>query len=203
MGGAGRGAATRSALLEAMERLLAREGLAACTSTAVAAEAGFAAGTFYRYFSDRGGALAELFAQRLDATIDAVAATLTSDRLLDDGLAPTLDAAVGVVIDRYREHAPVLRAALASVQNDEAIRRAYWDRHRRSVALIERFLRRAATAGLVHPDPGPALAQTLLLMLQGLNSPVVLSAADADLAAGIRAHVVEALVAMLTGRIGE
>lgn len=190
-------AATRAALLDAMQRLLERDGVGACTSTAVAAEAGFSAGTFYAYFDDRHDALAGLFADRLDEIVVDVAAALTADRLLDEGLEKTLDAAVAATIAGYRRHASVLRAALAAVGSDDHVRAVYWDRHARSVELVRRFLRRAAAAGMVRRDGHAAVAQTLLLLLQGLNSPVVLSASDRRMVAAVRRNVVGALVAIL------
>lgn len=180
-----------------MERLLAREGFAACTSTAVAAEADLSAGTFYTYFEDRDAALAALFAERLDAIVAAVAQALTSDRLLDEGLAATLDAAVGATIEGYRRDAPVLRAALAAVQANEQVRAVYWQRHAAAVEQVQRFLKRGAAAGMVRAGGHRALAHSVLLFLQGLNSPVVLAAADQRLAAAIRRHVVQALVTLL------
>jgi AcrR family transcriptional regulator len=185
--------ATRTALLDAMQRLLERDGLAACTSTAVAAEAGLSAGTFYTYFEDRSAALAALFEDRLDQIVAAVAAALTSDRLLDEGLEATVDAAVGATIEQYRHHAPVLRAALASVQTNQRIRAVYWDRHGASVTQVQRFLKRAAAAGMVRPDGHRALAHTLLLLLQGLNNPVVLAQSDRRLVAAIRRTLVAAI----------
>lgn len=188
---------TRTALLDAMQRLLERDGLAACTSTAVAAQAGLSAGSFYTYFEDRNAALAALFEDRLDQIVDAVGQALTSDRLLDEGLEATVDAAVGATIEQYRRHASVLRAALAAVQTNQRIRAVYWDRHAASVAQVQRFLKRGAAAGMVRPDGHRALAHTVLLMLQGLNTPVVLAATDRRLVSAIRRTVVTALAGAL------
>ena len=190
-------AATRVALLDAMQALLDQEGLGACTSTAVAAEAGLSAGTFYTYFEDRDAALAALFEDRLDEIVAGVAAALTSDRLLDEGLRATIDAAVEATIEGYRRHAAVLRAALAAVQTNAAVRTVYWGRHAASVAQVQRFLKRAAAAGMVRSDGHRALAHTVLLLLQGLNSPVVLHATDRRLVTAIRRNVVSALEAVL------
>lgn len=172
--------------------------MAACTSTAVAAEAGVSTGTFYGYFEDRSAALAELFAERLDEIVAGVEAALTADRLLDDGLRAAIEAAVGATIEGYRRHAPVLRAALATVQADEAVRAVYWDRHARSVELVRRFLRRGAAAGLIRGEGHTSLAQTLLLLLQALNSPIVLSGTNRRLVSGVRRDVVDAIVAILS-----
>src|SRR3712207_2164411 len=100
--------ATRLALLDAFERVLNRDGLQACTSTAIAAEAGVAAGTFYTHFQDRADALSALFDHRLSVIVDGVSSVLTAERLLDHGLRATLDAAVAETISGYRAHAGVL-----------------------------------------------------------------------------------------------
>ena len=180
-----------------MQRLLERDGFGVCTSTAVAAEAGLSAGTFYTYFEDRSAALAALFEDRLDQIVAAVAQALTSDRLLDEGLEATVDAAVGATIEQYRHHAPVLRAALASVQTNQRIRAVYWERHAASVAQVQLFLKRGAAAGMVRADGHRALAHTVLLLLQGLNNPVVLAATDRRLVSAIRRTVVKALAGEL------
>ena len=192
-----RSASTRAALLDAFERLLSRSELAACTTTAIAAEAGFAAGTFYTHFPDRNAALAELFAARLDVIVDAVAAALTADRLLDDGLEAAIEAAVSTTVHGYRSHSAVLRAALATVSSDPRVRRVYWERHAASIDALLRFLRRGAAAGLVRADRHRSLAHTVLLTLQGLNSPIVLTAANPRLVAGIRRDVTVALTQLL------
>jgi len=195
-----RAEATRDALLDGMERLLAEGGVAACTSTAVAGEAGYAAGTFYRYFDDRDAALAALFADRLDAIVGAVDGVLTADRLLDDGLRGVLATAVDVTVDGYRRHAQAIRAALASVQSVPAVRAVYWERHARSVEVVTRFLRRGAAAGLVRGDRHRAAAHTLLLVVQGLNNPIVLSSTDRRLVAAVKREMVDLLVALLSPR---
>lgn len=189
--------ATRAALLDAFERLLAREGLGACTSTAIAAEADLAAGTFYTYFRDRSEALGALFDDRLGVIVGGVSGVLTADRLLDVGLRATLDAAVGETVAGYRKHAAVLRAALTVLHNDERIRAVYWRRHADSALIVRQFLRRAAAAGMVRRDRHRAIAQTLLLTLQGLNSPIVLNSPDPRLVAGIRRCTTDMLVALL------
>lgn len=63
----------RESFLDATERLLARSGLDAITTNAVAAEAGASIGTLYEYFPDRAAllsALLERYGERLHARID-------------------------------------------------------------------------------------------------------------------------------------
>ncbi len=194
-----RGRATREALLDAGERLLAWQGLEGMTSTAVAAEAGVATGTFYGYFPDKHALLAALFARRLDDVVARVERVLTSDRLLDDGLEATLRLAVEVVLAGYRAHAHVLRAALARVALRDDLRAIYWERHARAVAVVERFVARGQRARMVRDADPSLLAHTVLVVTQSLNHPVLLSG-DVDLAAGVEAEIAWLLNALLDRR---
>jgi AcrR family transcriptional regulator len=193
-----RGQATRAALLAALERQVAALGFDELTSSAVAAEAGVSTGTFYGYFDDKHTALAAAFARRLDELVGDVAAVFTADHLLDHGLADTLRAAVDRVVAHYRHNAPVLRAALARIPADPRLREIYWDGHRRSVQLVEQFVRRGATAGLVRDDAPPSvLAHTLLILTQSLHHPVIVQPHDEDLVGPVREEVTRALIHLL------
>jgi AcrR family transcriptional regulator len=193
-----RGRATYEALLQATESEIARVGFDRTTSTTVASCAGVATGTFYTYFTDKDALLSALFARRLDDILAAVESALTSDNLLDHGLDRTLGTAVDIVLDAYRRHAGVLRAALARVPASPVLRDIYWTRHSAAVDVIERFLRRGAAAGLVRLDATDVLAHTLLVVIQALNHPVLLADLDGPLARAIRAQLVRTLVTLLT-----
>ena len=170
---------THDQLLQATEELLAQGGYPAATSTAVAAAAGVSVGTFYTYFSDREHALACLFATRLDDLIAVVGEVLRLETLLDDGLHALLDKTVRVVIRGYGQHAATFRAALVQLPSSPLVRRVYWERHARSEEVVTAFLRRAQQAGcVVRRDPA-TVARALLVLVQGLNSPLVLGQPDA------------------------
>lgn len=190
-----RAQATRAALLAAGERLLAAGGLDALTSTRVAEAAGVSTGTFYVHFDDKHALLAELFARRLDEVASAVEAELSSDHLLDRGLAATLRGAVEVVAAGYRDHAPVLRAALGRMGARADLRAVYWQRHARATRALERFVQRAQAAGMAGEVAPRETALAMLVLTEGLNHPVVLAADDA--AAGVRARLADALAALL------
>lgn len=193
-----RGHATREALLVAMEHEIAGAGFDGATSTSVAARAGVSTGTFYGYFTDKHAALAALFAQRLDELISHAASVFTADRLLDHGMDDTMRAAVDVVADHYRTHAPVLRAALARIPADERLRAIYWEGHERSTGLVEQFIRRGTTAGMVRRDQtADVLAHTVLIVMQSLLHPVVANPEDAALVEGVRTEIAGALAILL------
>jgi AcrR family transcriptional regulator len=196
LGGGGRGARTRTALLDAGERLLARVGFDGLTTTAVAEEAGVSTGTFYGYFADKHALLAALFAVRLDDLVARVGAILTADHLLDHGLEQTMDDAVDLVVEGYRAHAPVLRAALARIALRDDLRELYRERHGRSVAVVARFIRRGRAAGLVRDGEADVLAHAVVILTQSLNTPVLLEG-DPPFAAQLQAELARALTAVL------
>lgn len=187
--------ATREALVAAGERLVHDGGLDALTSTRVARAAGVATGTFYAYFDDKHALLVELFARCLDQVTDAVEAELTSDHLLDLGLVTTLHGAVEVVAGGYRRHAAVLRAALGRMGSRADLRAVYWQRHARAVDVLERFVQRAAAAGMAGDVAPRETALAILVLTEGLNHPVVLG--DDDVAADVRARLAGALAGLL------
>lgn len=195
----GRAAQTHAALLDAAERLLAVAGMDAMTSTAVAAEAGVSTGSFYGHFPDKHALLAELFAGRLDAVVDAVEAVLSADRLLDDGLDATLAEAVAVVVAGYRRHTAVLRTALGRVAVRPELRTIYWDRYQRALAVIERFVRRAVTAGMAEVADARVSAHVLLVLTEGLHHPVLLGE-DEALAAAVAEEAGRVLASALRPR---
>lgn len=97
--------ATRARLLQAGRRLFARRGPRDVTSHEIAAEAGFAAGTFYLHFKDKHALFAELAdeaATELEARIEAVFANKTEPADILHALA---DALVGFA----EEHRDLIR----------------------------------------------------------------------------------------------
>lgn len=76
------GQATRAKLMQAAARIVARDGMAAATTAAIAAEAGVAEGTLYRHFESKDDLLIAAYRQmKQEVFLDAGAA-------LDTGLAP-------------------------------------------------------------------------------------------------------------------
>jgi AcrR family transcriptional regulator len=189
--------ATRAALLEAAADELNERGWDATTSTAVAARAGVATGTFYTYFADKQAALVALFDASLAQLLSAVEGTLTADNLLDRGLGATLRDVLGLVLEGYRRDAAVIRTALGQVTTSSPLRTVYWQRHAEAAEMVERFVRRGQAAGLVREGDAHVLAHTLLLLTQGLNHPVLLATGDGGLAEGVHEEVVRVAQALL------
>ena len=76
------GAATREKLMQAAARIVARDGLAAATTAAIAAEAGVAEGTLYRHFESKDDLLIAAYRQMKQEVF------LNAGEGLDTGLAP-------------------------------------------------------------------------------------------------------------------
>jgi AcrR family transcriptional regulator len=84
-------------LLDAAERVLVRDGVAALTTSRVAAEAGVSVGSLYQYLPDRGAivdALAATYLTRLEGLMDAYVRAAAAERWPDP---------VGVLIDGFAE----------------------------------------------------------------------------------------------------
>jgi len=106
---------TRASLLAAVERIVAEEGADAVTTTRVAAEAGTAVGTIYRYFTDRDAMLLEAYDATVARLVELCSAELasvppdapveeTSKRLIDTYLtaAETTPAHAGLLVAMRR-----------------------------------------------------------------------------------------------------
>ncbi|MCW6008576.1 TetR/AcrR family transcriptional regulator [Micromonospora sp. CPCC 205371] len=82
-------------LLDAAERVLVRDGVAALTTSRVAAEAGVSVGSLYQYLPDRGAiidALAATYLTRLEGLMDAYVQAAAAERWSDP---------VGVLIEGF------------------------------------------------------------------------------------------------------
>ncbi len=138
-----RTARTRRRLLDAGRTLFAQHGPTGVTSHAIAAEAGFAAGTFYLHFKHKGELFQELAdqaASELEARLVAVAAVGTDRRRIVEAQAEAL---VGFA-DDHRElfrivFAPGGEAAEAGARVLERLARGVSARRRAAVAQGQAF----------------------------------------------------------------
>jgi AcrR family transcriptional regulator len=158
----------------------------------VATRAGMATATFYAYFSSKDDALAAAFDQVLDENNQRVAEALAIERLLDDGLEAVVRKALTAAIDGFRDNALLFRAAVARVPASKTLRDVYRQREREGLEVITRFLDLATSAGRIQAADRDTLATTLIVVLQGLNNPLVLHRRDDD-------PVVDQLVTMVEG----
>jgi AcrR family transcriptional regulator len=148
-------------MLTAADRVLAAQGAEAVTTTTVAAEAGVAVGSVYRYLPHRGAILHALATRYLDRLV----LELESFTVPDDADEAEI---IGRLIDRfsdfYRSH-PGFRALWLSrslTPDTQAADRA----HKRVMAAqIMRFL---VDRGVCAPDAPPAIATTIHLSADAL-----------------------------------
>jgi len=119
-----RALATRGALLDAVERIVAADGPGAVTTTRLAEETGVAVGTIYRYFADREALLLAAY----DATVRRI---VSACRDVMDEIPPEMSApeAARILLRRYLDaaeaipaHSGLLRAmrAIRPIEADQA-----------------------------------------------------------------------------------
>lgn len=192
-----RARATRAALLAAVERVCAREGADAVTTTRIAAETGASVGTIYRYFADREALLLAAYdgtvtriVRRCGQALDTLDPGLDVRRAARRVLALYLEAA-----EAEPAHAPLLAAmrALRPIAQDQG------GNDEVSVAgdLLAPFLARYAGG-----PPAPERLRFMAVLLGTLVDLYLVAPEPADRAAlrgEIEAHMLLALERALAG----
>lgn len=169
----------RERLLDALERLLETRDYGSLTADAIALEAGFAHGTFYRYFRDKRDALRAALERVRERTGPIFAATG------DD--APDVDTARAAIARLVTtglrfpvEHRALLRAYHLLSFRDEEFGRERSDRKRDAVARVERYLGRLHERGIVALDDPAAAAAALVAMIDGFYREAVVDGSPLD-----------------------
>jgi AcrR family transcriptional regulator len=164
----------RLRLLEAAESLLAAGDASALTVDAIAARAGVAHGTFYRYFRDRSDAL-EALARHIRATRG-----IGDDRLLRDDVA-SLDAARagvrGWLIDKLRgsrERRAAFCAWYALIASDARLAAYREERRESTLARLREHIAALNAAGFARVADPAATAAGLLALVEGIVRASVL-----------------------------
>jgi AcrR family transcriptional regulator len=172
-GSAGRGAATRSRLLEAAAELLAEGGYAAASVAAVADRAGLSAGALYRHFPSKVDLFCELFGELAEAELEAMHAA--GDRA--GGYADRLDA----VLETYARHVlanPRLSWALVYEPVDPRLDAARLEYRRRYRGEMAELIAAAIAAGeLPEQDPELSAAAVVGAVAEALLNPTAPAAA--------------------------
>ena len=140
---------TRERLVAAFERLAGRLSYATVTAGMVAAEAGLAHGTFYRYFSDKRA----VFTAALERTRDELEPILRK---------PSLNPGV-------------VRAYFDVLEDDEALRTARRERLRERVAALSAYLERLRASNIIELADPAAIASALLALVDAVFRDAVVS----------------------------
>ncbi len=149
------------------------------TAERVAARAEVSVATFYAHFPSKDDALVAAFSASLEDLLRCSAEALSVERLLEIGLAETVDVLVRSVVAFFRAEALVFRAALARLPDHRGIRDAYRETERRSLESTRRFVERGQAAGVVCAGDPEQLAELVMVFSQGLNNPRLLRLGDA------------------------
>ncbi|MBX6327565.1 MAG: TetR family transcriptional regulator [Pseudolabrys sp.] len=188
-------AAREQTILDAAAALASAGGLGAVQIAAVAARAGIAVGTVYRYFPRKTDLVAEVMARAASGTINAVRAAAEAA----PGPLSALAAAVAALV----VHALRARRLLWSVLGEpagaelDAAQRGF----RRSLANELELRIEAAIAGrhLPEQDARAASAAVLGAVIEGLIGPLAPPPADA---AGVRCAVVQEMTLFALRALG-
>lgn len=140
------------ALLDAAERLVARDGYDAVGTPQIAAEAGVSVGTFYRYFDDKKQVYLEIMRRFLRDAVHQTLDRLTPERFLGKARHETIEDTVGILFE-YAQRQPGMNRVLVEMSlrdPDVARLRAEFEASacQRLAALIATICPRA-----VIPDP--------------------------------------------------
>ncbi len=158
---------TRERLLDAFERLVERLPYAEVTAGAVADDAGFAHGTFYRHFSDKRavliGALARVREEfeRATPTFDPPYGSLQEER-------ERVRAWVSTVLRKPATHRGVLRSWYDAMRIDDELRAVRETRRRARVDALAAYLEKLSEAGTIEAPAVAALATALVAMVDAV-----------------------------------
>jgi len=170
---------TRERLIDAFERLLDEGNYAAVTSGAVARTAGFAHGTFYRYFTDKRALLLATL-ERLRDELDRVRPSF--DPPYGGGAAERarVGAWVEAVLSRPAAHPGVLRAWYDMLEVDEPLRSFRLARRAERVTALGSYLEKLAAAGTIALEKPAPLATALAMVVDAALRAAVVEAAVID-----------------------
>jgi AcrR family transcriptional regulator len=155
----GRGARTRTAILQAAVRVFGKRGFSQTTMLDVAQDAGVAAGTVYQYFADKTDVLRCLLAE-------------LEDRLYRETRIPTGEDGRLVVgenvmryLDVYREHAAIYGAWWEQIEPPTEFTEAWVAIHDRFRADWVKLIERGQDDGLISHGIDPAIGADLIVAM--------------------------------------
>jgi TetR/AcrR family transcriptional regulator, ethionamide resistance regulator len=160
--GPSKGDLKERAILATCARLLGEKPLREIGVDELAAGAGISRPSFYFYFESKNAVLRALVEQLADEMYAEAESWLERE---DDSPEVTLSRSIGAAAEQWREHGPVLRAAVQTWGSVPELR-VFWE------DIVRRFVEQSAArisderaAGAAPPGPDPeALAKALIWM---------------------------------------
>lgn len=174
-----KGDAAEQAILETAERLLQAAPLSDVSVEAIARGAGISRSSFYFYFASKEDVLLALVDQAtawLEERVAAATATVAEDP--QRGIADGIEATALL----WREHAGVLRAAIATAATDERVRAAWDAMLRRFVDLNAAMIRAERDRGGAAGEAAPEELATALVLLSERSFYAAAAGGDVALA---------------------
>ena len=178
---------TRAALLDAAERAFAGVGYFATDTNRIARAAGFAPGTFYRYFADKTAIFLAVYERLVARAWDEIAARSARTRSPAGRIRVGLD----VMLSQHLDHR-ALRAALRTLTLEGALAA---DARR---ALRAQHMARLSRALGLKPNRNAAALLAAVLLFEGFADALADGelAADAPEARAVRSDIESRLIAL-------
>lgn len=170
------------------------------TADAVAKSAGCSPATYFAHFRSKDDALAEAFAALLIDLQNFIGKVFEVEALRRLGTTAFARAAVADLVGYFRVETHAVRAGMAGVPENHQLLVAYKAAEDAIVGMVADFLTRAEAAQLL---PGPDAARraaAVVVVVQGLNNPLVLRAAADD---PTHEGMVAAMAAVLADRVDQ
>jgi len=179
-------AQTRERLVDAFERLVERGPFAEVTAGAIAAEAGLAHGTFYRYFTEKRAVLVAAL-DRVRDEIERGTPTFAPPYGSRDDERARVRAYAEALGRKIAGRTGVLRAYLEALETDAELRARRAERRRERTRALRDYLEALAALAIVPPLAAESLATALVALVDAMfRESVAESSGDAPvLAAGV------------------
>jgi AcrR family transcriptional regulator len=184
---------TYHALLDAAAVVFGEAGYDAAQTPDIARRAGVSTGAFYRYFDDKRQIFLEVCAQRMEQSINEVAAQLQPERFIGQGADPrvAIDVVLDVLFARIRRDAPIDRVFLMMSMRDAEVAGLRTRFETLGVAVLARIIEDVIPRSVVpHPLAAAVVVHAAALevagYLAGISPPRAPGLSDAQVREALR-----------------
>jgi AcrR family transcriptional regulator len=189
---------TRAAIIAAVRDELRRTG--AFTANAVAEGAGCSPATYYAHFPSKDEALTAAFDSLLTDLQEFVGRVFAIASLRRRGLVGFARTTVAELVGYFQVETNAVRAGMAGVPENHQLLVAYKAAEDAIVGIVAEFLGQAESLGLLPGPDAKGRAAAVVVLIQGLNNPLVLRATPRD---PIHNGMVAAMAAVLADRVDD